>query len=491
MTGQSLEHALSDPAIPAIPATVAAAISTADGDADPTGLIERCGLDPAMALAALGRVNADRGPAERIGCIRRAIGELGIGGLRKLALSLPVGVSTTADPAAIDFDFGSFHVRAIRSSVAARQVALVAATHAADEAAVAALLQDVGMVALHRAFGDRYLQVLDIAGREHGNLGEVEQRTLRIDHAMVGAELATRARLPESIVSAIRNHHQHASADRQHRRLAAIVELSSIAALALDDASIHSEDATVRFRRSAHAWLGIAPHEALVLLEEVRAESSHRLAKAGVGTNHDAEELSRRIHEARRAVGLAGPPSPAAGCTRDPLTGLPDRESFIERLDASLGFERPCGGSVAILVASVDDLRNLNLRLGVRGGDALLRAVAMRLAAAIPPGTEAFRLMGGQFAILGPGLSPLDARRLADDLRRAATVDQIEVAGERSVRVTLSVGAAIDRFAPEHPGASVATARENLVRSALSALAAAESDGRNRTELFRDGRDAA
>lgn len=444
-----------------------------------------------MTLASLERVNAERVTAARIGRLDRAIAELKVTGLRSIALSVPSGTVPPSDPETIDFDFEAFHVRAIRATVAARQLAQVTAAHDPEETAVAALLQDIGMVTLHRAFGDRYLQVLDIAGREHANLAEVEQRTLRIDHAMVGAELASRARLPESIVSAIRNHHQHTSADRDHRNLAAVVELSSVAALAIDEASLHSEDATVRFRRSAHAWLGIAPHEALVLLEEIRAESSHRLAMAGIGSNHDAEDLARRIAEARRVLGLAGPLPPAGGCTRDPLTGLPDRESFIERLDAALGLERPRGGSVAILVASVDDLRGLNLRLGVRGGDALLRSVAIRLASAVPAGSDAFRLMGGQFAILGPGLSPLEARRLADDVRRAVTAEQIEVAGERAIRVTLSVGVAIDRFAPEHPGADVAMARENLLRSSLTALAAAESEGRNRTELFRDGRDAA
>ena len=491
MTGQSLEHALSDPAIPALPATVSAAISARESDAERTRLLELCSLDPALALAILERVNADRGMASRIGSLSRALAELKIAGLRLVALSVPLGTTPSPDPDAIDFDFDAFHARAVRASVAARQLAQFTSAHDPDETAVAALLQDIGMVALHRAFGDRYLQVLDIAGREHVNLGEVERRTLRIDHAMLGAELASRARLPETIVSAIRNHHQHASADRDHRRLAAIVELSSMAALAVDGASLRSEDATVRFRRSAHAWLGIAPHEALVLLEEIRAESSHRLERAGIGSVHDADDLAHRIADARRALGLAGPLSPAAGCTRDPLTGLPDRESFIERLDAALGLERPRGGSVAILVASVDDLRGLNLRLGVRGGDALLRAVALRLASAIPAGADAFRLMGGQFALLGPGLSPLEARRLADDVRRAVTAEQIDVAGERAIRVTLSVGAAIDRFAPEHPGADVATAREHLMWGALAALASAEAECRNRPELFRDGRDAA
>lgn len=491
MTGHSLEHALSEPAIPALPAIVSAAIGPLPGGEPRADLARLCGLDPALALAVLARANEDRGSDERIGSLARAFEALDGAAIRSIALSVPVALDPRPRHDQIDFEYEPFWCRAIRAATAARQVAQVTSAHDPDEAAVAALLEDIGMVALYRAFGDRYLQVLDIAGRDHRNLAEVEQRTLRIDHALVGAELASRARLPEAIVSAIRHHHRHAAAGRDERRLAAVLELASMAALAVDEASRHAEDATVRFRRSAHAWLGIPPHEALVLLEEIRAESSHRMHLAGIGVATDAEELSRRIADARRAAGLHGSLPPPSGCTRDPLTGLPDRDSFLERLDTALGLERPRGGSVAILVASVDDLRDLNLRLGVRGGDALLRAVALRLVSAIPAGLDAFRLMGGQFAVLAPGLSPVEARNLADDLRRAVTTELVDVAGERAVRVTLSVGVSIDRFAPEHPGADVTSAREQLVRSALTALAAAEATGRNRTEIVRDGREAA
>lgn len=492
MTGHPLEQVLSDPAIPALPAVMSKAIERSPAGADAREeLIERFRLDPALTLAILGRVNSERNSGERVANVAIAVEALAGPALRAVVLGVPVGNGRSEDLDAIEFEFEPFWCRAIRASVAARQVAQVTRSLDPERASVAALLADVGMVALHQAFGDRYLQVLDIAGRDHRTLIEVERRTLRIDHAMVGAELASRARLPEAIVSAIRHHHEHRTASREERSLAAIVELANVAALAIDEPSLLTEDATVRFRRSAHAWFGIPPHESLVLLEEMRAESSHRLRIAGIGDAHDADALRRRIADARRAVGLAGPLPPPATFTRDPLTGLPDRDSFLERLDAALGIERPRGGSVAMLVASIDDLRALNLRLGVRGGDALIRAVAVRLASTLPAGCDAFRLMGGQFAILAPGLSPLETRRLADDLRRAVTSELIEVAGERAVRVTLSVGAAIDRFAPEHPGSDVAPARENLVRDALGALAAAESAGRNRTELHRDDRDAA
>lgn len=487
MTGPSLEHALGQPSIPASPAIVAAALEAPESGTHG----ERLGLDPAVALAVIEAANRDRPVHERVGRLAAALGRLDARELRTVLLAVPVSGTRDDDPDAIDFDFTMFRSRAIRGSVAARQLAQVTGAHDPEESSTAGLLQDIGMVALHHAFGDRYLQVLDIAGHDHRNLGDVEQRTLRLDHALVGAELAARAGLPAMMVAAIRHHHHHQSAGRDERRLAAVLELASIAALAVEDESLHAEDATARFRRCAHAWLGLPPHEAIVLLEEIRAESAHRLTMSGVGVAHDPESLARRIADARRVAGLTAGLPPAAGCTRDPWTGLADRESFLERLDAALGVDRPNGGSVAVIVASVDDLRQLNVRLGVRGGDALLRTVAHRLAAATPSNAAAFRLVGGQFAILGPGMSPLEARRLADDLRRAITSDLIDIAGERSVRATISVGVAVDRLAPEHAAADVLGLREGLVRRALAALAAAESAGRNRTEVFRDDRDAA
>lgn len=491
MTGQSLDHALSGTGIPASPAAVEALLEAAAGSGGPSGVDERCGLDPALALAMLAAVNADRPVHDRIGRLSRAAERLGAEACRAVALSVPVSSDRGDDPDSIDFDFMDFRGRAIRASVAARHVAQATGVHDPEEAGVAALLQDIGMVAMHRAFGDRYLQVLDIAGRDHRNLSEVEQRTLRIDHALVGAELASRACLPPGFVAAIRHHHRHAAAGGDERKLASVLELASIAALAVDEDGLHAEDAAARFRRFAHAWLGLAPHEGLVVLEEIRAECGSRLAMAGFGQGQDDELLVRRIADARRAAGFTGAASLTDPCTHDALTGLPDRESFLERLEAALGRDRPRGSSVAVLVASVDDLRDANLRLGVRGGDALLRAVACRLAGSLPRGAEAFRLLGGQFAILAPGFSPLEARRLADDFRRQVASEQIDIAGERAFRVTLSVGASVDRLDLEHPAAEVAVRRESLVRSALAALAAAESIGRNRTEVHRDGRDAA
>ena len=491
MTGQSLEHALSDRGLPAMPAVVGALLESAQRDGNATDAEMWCGVDPALAFAVLESVNVERPAPERTGRLSEAVLVLGLERCRNVVLGVPVGLDRPADPDAVDFDFTTFRMRAIRGSVAARLLAQFTKAHDPGEAAVAALLQDIGMVAMHRAFGDRYLQVLDIAGLDHRNLGEVEQRTLRIDHALVGGELASRACLPATIVSAIRHHHRPSAASREDRPFASLLELASVAAIAVEGHGVHAEEATARFRRAALASFAVSPHEALILLEEIRAESAHRLTLAGIGVPSDPEALARRIDEARRAAGLL-PSVPAAhACTHDAITGLPDRESCLERLDSALGVGRAPGSAVAMLVVSIDDLRGINLRIGVRGGDVVLRTVARRIASALPAGATAFRLIGSQFAILAPGQSPLETRGLADELRRTISSEPIDIAGERAIRVTISVGVNVDRFAPEHPAADVTEVRENLIRGTLRALASAESAGRNRTEVFRDGRDAA
>jgi len=479
----SLERAMLEPGL-TVPSGSMWSLLEEDGFAIPG--------DPALAAALLRAANADLRGGDRIGCLHRAAERLGVEETRRVLLSVPHEATPEAeDDDAIAFDFVTFRLRAGRASIAARHLASFVGLPPA-ETATAALLQDVGMIALYRAFGDRYLQVLDIAGPDHRNLAEVEQRTLRIDHAIVAAEMAGRWRLPETTVAAIRHHHRHDGAPEPERPFAAALELATIATMALDDAGLHVEDATVRFRRAARAWFGIGPHEALVLLEEIRAESSHAERQAHGRPPLPEAEVARRLADARRELGVVGAIEPAgAAMTRDETTGLPDRESFLERLDAALGIERRRGSSVAVLILAVDDLRELNGRLGMRGGDALLHEVAQRIATHLPPEGHAFRFVGGQFAALLPGSSPLEARSVADEIRRAVAGTLPETMGERAVRVTLSVGVALDRFGPEVPGADILPVRERILRSALAALARAEAGGRNRTELFRDEREAA
>jgi diguanylate cyclase (GGDEF)-like protein/PAS domain S-box-containing protein len=91
--------------------------------------------------------------------------------------------------------------------------------------------------------------------------------------------------------------------------------------------------------------------------------------------------------------------------THDPLTGLPNRTLFRERLDAMARD----GSGYAVLLVDLNDFKRVNDTLGHAAGDSLLRAVADRLVHRAGPGATVARLGGDEFAILLQDADPTRA----------------------------------------------------------------------------------
>ncbi|WP_372424072.1 putative bifunctional diguanylate cyclase/phosphodiesterase [Salinarimonas chemoclinalis] len=130
---------------------------------------------------------------------------------------------------------------------------------------------------------------------------------------------------------------------------------------------------------------------------------------------------------------------------RDPLTGLLDRAAFGERLERLVGpGRRARPGALAIL--DLDGFKGVNDAFGHDVGDALLREIGHRLAAALRPADVAARLGGDEFAILMPGIGSRAAleRLVARVLERLGR--PVETPG-RTLFPRASVGCA---FFPEH-----------------------------------------
>jgi len=158
----------------------------------------------------------------------------------------------------------------------------------------------------------------------------------------------------------------------------------------------------------------------------------------------------------------------------DPLTDLPNRILFKERLEHALG-RVPRGEQLAVLCLDLDEFKNVNDTLGHPVGDHLLQAVADRLRALVRPTDTVARFGGDEFAIIQVGLEqPTNAAALAQ-LAIEALSEPLEVRGHQVV-ISTSVGIAI---APTD-GESA----ETLLKNADMALYRAKGDGRDTYRFF-------
>ncbi|SES31830.1 EAL domain-containing protein [Actinokineospora terrae] len=123
--------------------------------------------------------------------------------------------------------------------------------------------------------------------------------------------------------------------------------------------------------------------------------------------------------------------------THDPLTGLPNRQAFLSRLEEALG----AGADVSVFHLGLDDFAVVNDGISREAGDHLLRAVAQRLREVVGdhPGVIA-RLTGDEFGIMlvhGPG--GLDVGSIAAEinevLAEATYVDGEGVAASATIAV--------------------------------------------------------
>jgi diguanylate cyclase (GGDEF)-like protein len=172
----------------------------------------------------------------------------------------------------------------------------------------------------------------------------------------------------------------------------------------------------------------------------------------------------------------------------DSLTGIPNRQAFLETLERELARSRQQGTNFAVLFMDLDAFKRINDTLGHDVGDLLLKAVSERLHDTIrpgdtvtraqqgdfPPGNLA-RLGGDEFTILIPDLEKVDsalavAQRVKDAMRRP-----FQLAGHE-IFVTASIG--ISLYPQDGEDSS------SLLKFADTAMYHAKNLGKNNAQLY-------
>jgi diguanylate cyclase (GGDEF)-like protein/PAS domain S-box-containing protein len=122
----------------------------------------------------------------------------------------------------------------------------------------------------------------------------------------------------------------------------------------------------------------------------------------------------------------------------DPLTGLPNRLLFQDRLWHALERGRRENTPTCVLIADLDGFKAINDELGHPTGDLVLVTFAERLRSVLRASDTAARLGGDEFSIVCENTEPADAQILADRLRTTVT-EPLSLSG-RPVQVGLSIG---------------------------------------------------
>lgn len=135
----------------------------------------------------------------------------------------------------------------------------------------------------------------------------------------------------------------------------------------------------------------------------------------------------------------------------DPLTGLPNRVLFFDRLEQALARSRRDRRLVAVLMFDLDHFKSINDRYGHDVGDAVLRQVAERLRAVVRDTDTAARIGGDEFVVLITGASELSAVRLVTSRLLATFHEALDIGGT-TLRIIPSAGLAVqddEELAPD------------------------------------------
>lgn len=199
---------LASPRLPSLPAVALEVLRLCHADEiDLWKIADALSSDPALAARVLRAANsASLAARGKVGTLARAVPLLGSNAVVALALSFALVRGRRRDDGA--FDRPAFWRRAVFSALASRTLAEAAEGGVdPEEAFLAALLQDIGMLALAEVFPREYGELCSRAGGEHEALARLERELWQADHAWVSALLARAWRLPSLLQRAVGGSH--------------------------------------------------------------------------------------------------------------------------------------------------------------------------------------------------------------------------------------------------------------------------------------------
>jgi diguanylate cyclase (GGDEF)-like protein len=203
----------------------------------------------------------------------------------------------------------------------------------------------------------------------------------------------------------------------------------------------------------------------------VRAGAQDYLVRSELSAPGLARAVSYAVERKRSEAALT------LQALHDPLTALPNRALFLDRLRGALDRSRRTGGQVVVLFLDVDGFKEINDTLGHGAGDRLLNVLAERFRGMLRPMDTVARFGGDEFTFLFEGLESEDeAVLVAERISQSASVPFSLGGQQRAISISIGVYIVTD---PEEE-------IDDVIRQADTAMYRAKESGGARFEVFED-----
>lgn len=466
-----------------------------DPDIEMGKVAKALSMDSALSSKVLRIANsplyAQRRKSENL---RQALVVLGLNATLTLALSFSL-VKSLQGGKSNGLSYKFYWRRALLAATAARALGDVMHHPLAEEIFLAALLQDVGMLALDQAVPDLYRDGEKLQ-RDHAALAEHEKKRLQADHAHVGGWLMRMWNLPERLYRAIARSHQlemNPSAEAAQVFDRCVALSGSVADLFLLDAEQRQFAETAL---SAERSLGLdrmAFGQVLGTIGAMIPETEAIFESELLSKQHpdlileQAREvlMLRSLHALREINTLRSSNDATATqataleeeTRRDALTGVYNRAYLEHYLAGEFDNSNRHKWPLSIAFIDLDKFKQLNDSFGSQAGDRVLQATARILRGNTRETDFVARYGGEEFVVVLPTTDANTAHHICERIVMAFR-NTGHVVGSEHAKATVSVGCAT-HGTQIHFG-NVA----DFVKAAEQALHTAKNRGRNRYVQF-------
>lgn len=488
MDQQLLDRILKCERLPSFPAIAARVIEMCgDENVSVRELGEVLSHDTAISTKILRTINSSfYGLRHRVTTVERATAMLGLNAVKMLALGFSL-VPQLRGMGDEDFDPTIIWKRSLFAAVGAHTLAREVKFEHHEEAFIAGLLQDLGVIVLLQTLRADYVKLLEQTIESHGKLRALEQEELDLDHAQVGQALAEQWILPPVLVAAIRHHESPDDAVPKFQPLLRAVALGAKAADCFLSPTEQQQGRVKSYIRHASQWFDLNQEQAGTFLESIEQGTKElgKLFEIESSTQQSASDLMDKANEALSNLSFQAVQNVARleeeneqlsnQAHYDPLTSTLNRGGLDHMLKLEFELAGRSGNPLSVIFIDADKFKPINDAHGHHIGDRVLQLIAASMNENISVGGRVGRYGGDEFIMVLPGVDGPQAAGIAEKVRQHIEQVTIEHEGGSPISITISAGLV------SYLGTGTQNcAAEQLIVAADKAMYAAKAAGGNR-----------